>query len=94
MQGTKGSSANNYRGFITCMGFNKWNDFFKNIIIELLVSYNFNFRLYMMVHPAFIVDAVNRKDLHLAIIYKVCNGIYQLKPLILQVIRRRCWYQQ
>jgi hypothetical protein len=86
VKGSEGCPAGDYRCFPAAVGADEGNYFLKHILVKLLVSDGFVSRVHLIVHPAFVVDAIDRKDLYPAGFDEWGNGIQQLKTFIFQVV--------
>src|SRR5687768_13719658 len=84
VQCAKRGTAYDYRCIPTCAVLNKRNHLFVNIVIELHVPHYLMTRIHVIVHPAFVVDAVDGKHLTLPLLNEGRDGAYELEPFIFQ----------
>lgn len=94
VQSPQRCAAGDDGGALTRHAFDERHDFLKDILIELLMPDRLVAGVHIGVEPALCVDAVDGKHLHFARIDRACNGINQVKALVLQVVGGSCWQKE
>src|SRR5438046_10551209 len=89
MQGAERCTTQYDGSFLAGIIANKRNNFIKNIVIKLLMANSLMAWIHVVIHPTFGIDAVNGKNFHFAAVNIGLYGVYQLKPFIFEIVRRR-----
>src|SRR4051812_33069258 len=94
MQRTERRATRNDGRITTRAVANIWHHFMMNIIVELHVTNDFMSRINLIIHPAFVINAVDGIYFYFSLVNKRSKCIYQLKALVLQIICGSSRYQQ